>query len=120
MRRALAFVAPLLLTGGCVQMELDERSAKRSLILVGAVRVDVPETYGEVRAIDVTTLGVGADTSVFLGWRRGQFVFVQPDECQLLIIIRSRIDAEHAAKMIEAMKGERTCLVDFGKSLPRR
>jgi hypothetical protein len=120
MKRALAFVAPLLLAGGCAQMDLGESRAKRSLVFLGGVRVDVPDTYGEIRAIDVTTLGAGADTSVFLGWRHGQFVFVKQDECQLLIIIRSRIEAEHAAKMVEAMKGEKACLVDFGESLPPR
>lgn len=113
----VALLAAFALTA-CAGVNL-AKSGRQSLRFAGGVRIEVPETYGEVRAIDVTTLGAGVDTSAFLGWRRGQFVFVKPNECQLLIIVRSTAQAEHAAAMIDAMKGEKTCLVDFARSLPR-
>ncbi len=119
MKRTPALLAPLLVAGGCANMELDQSAARRSMVFLGGVRVEVPETYGEVRAIDVTTLGAGADTSAFLGWRHGQFVFVKPGECQLLIIVRSKVEVEQAARLIEAMKGGQTCMVDFASNLSR-
>ena len=80
--------------------------------------MNIPATIGDVRAIDVSTLGVGVDGGVFLGWRRGQYVFVRPGECQLLIIIRSPVEAEHALRILRAAEGEQLCVVDFPGTLP--
>jgi hypothetical protein len=121
-RQALARFIFVLISGlvasGCAQLDLDSRVTRRSHIYVGAVRVNIPVTYGELRAIDVSTLGVGADESLFVGWRRGQFVYVQPDECQLLLIIRSPVEAEHAISILRAVEGDQLCVADFAGTLP--
>jgi hypothetical protein len=85
---------------------------------VGAVSINIPRTYGELRAVDVSTLGAGVDSSAFLGWRHGQFVYVRPDECQLLIIIRSPLEADHAMRILRAVEGDQLCVVDFAGTLP--
>ena len=105
------------LSTGCSQVYLGERGAGRTHLYAGAVRVSIPETVGDVRAINVSTLGVGMENGVFLGWRRGQYVFARPGECQLLIVIRSRIETEHALRILEAAEGEQLCVVDFSDTL---
>lgn len=109
---------PILLLGACTQVDLTGGVAGRNHVYVGAVSVNVPRTYGELRAVDVTTLGVGVDESAFLGWRHGQFVYVQPDQCQLMIIIRSPVEADHAMRILRAVEGEQLCVVDFAGTLP--
>ncbi|WP_114950865.1 hypothetical protein [Sphingosinicella terrae] len=111
-------LAASLWLAACTRVDLAEPASGRSHVYAGAVSVTIPRTYGELRAIDVSTLGVGADESVFLGWRRGQFVYVRPDECQLLIIIRSSVEAEHATRILQAIEGGQLCVVDFAGSLP--
>lgn len=113
---SLGIALPLLLAG-CAQVSLGEGVAARTTLYAGAVRVEVPATWGEVRAIDIATLGVGVDHGVFLGWRRGQFVFVRPGECQLLIIIRSSVQADHAMRILQAAEGDQLCVVDFADTL---
>lgn len=108
-----------LFVGGCTQVDLTRGVSSHSQVYVGAVRVTVPATYGELRAVDVSTLGVGADSSLFLGWRHGQFVYVRPDACQLLLVIRSPVEADHALSILRAVEGEHLCAVDFsGTTLP--
>jgi hypothetical protein len=102
----------------CVQVDIGSSGAGSTRLYAGAVRVKVPYTMGQVEAVDVSTLGVGVDGGVFLGWRRGQYVFVRPGECQLLIIIRSPIEAEHALSILRAAEGEQLCVVDFPGTLP--
>lgn len=102
----------------CAQVNLGGGEPGSSRIYAGAVRVNVPATIGEVRAIDVSTLGVGVEDGLFIGWRRGQYVFVRPGECQLLVIIRSRLEAEHALSILRAAEGEQLCVVDFPGTLP--
>jgi hypothetical protein len=117
--QALAVIWCGLSACACASIDLANPVERREILAVGAVSVRVPTTFGQVRAIDISTLGVGVDTSVFVGWRRGQFVFVQPNECQLLIIVRSGAEAEHATRLLEAAQGGQICMVDFAGALPR-
>ena len=102
----------------CTQVDLADRRPSRAHVYVGAVSINIPRTYGELRAVDVSTLGAGVDSSAFLGWRHGQFVYVRPDECQLLIIIRSPLEADHAMRILRAVEGDQLCVVDFAGTLP--
>jgi hypothetical protein len=109
---------PLLLAVGCAQMSLGEGAAVRTHHYAGVVRVKIPATVGPVRAIDISMLGLGVENGVFVGWRRGQYVFARSEDCQLLIIIRSPMEAEHALKILRAAEGEQLCVVDFQGTLP--
>lgn len=117
-RHTITLVSAVLpLLAGCQALDLQERTGRRTFDFVGAVRVAIPETLGDITAIDVATVGVGADTSVFVGWRHSQFVFANSDKCQLLIIVRSDVEAIHAAKLLNSVQGEHLCVANFSETV---
>jgi hypothetical protein len=115
-RASLALILPC---AACTQVSLTEESPERSRLYVGAVRLQIPETVGNLRALDVSTLGLGVGNGVFLGWRRGQYVFVPTGECQLIVIIQTPLESEHATRILEAAGSEQLCIADFAHTLPR-
>jgi hypothetical protein len=117
MRLLLPVIA--LLFSGCAQVNAMAPPPLSSDILFGAVRLVVPATRGKLVALDVTTIGAGAGDSAFIGYRRGQYVYVEPTDCRLLLIIRSKVDTAHAEQILGSLEGEDVCFADFGGSLPQ-
>jgi hypothetical protein len=109
----------LLLLGGCMSTMSNRAMAGGTRTFVGVVTVDMPATYGKVKVLDVSTLGLGADGSLFLGWKRSQHVYADPQDCQIIVIIKSAVEAEHGLKIAELAKGGDLCLVDYARTLPR-
>lgn len=89
---------------------------------VGVVRVHMPAAQEGMHYADVKALGLGWDGAMFVGWRAGQWVTADPEKCQLLVIVRSGVEAESAAALFSALAGEnRPCIADFrhpGASAP--
>jgi hypothetical protein len=106
-----------LLLGGCITVPVAPKGTTRTY--VGLVRVVMPDRKGDLAAIDVAGLGVGWDQGPWLGWRAGNWVSADPAKCQLLIVIRSPAQADHAAKMLAELKGQDLCVADFTRSLSR-
>src|SRR5690606_565127 len=104
---------------GCSSIGLDNQISSHSHLYFGTVRISIPPTYGEIRAMDVSTLGLGADESIFLGWRHGRFVYVKPGRCQFVLIIHSQVEAEHMASIFRALEGDQLCVADFSGTLVR-
>lgn len=99
-------------------MQVGEEGRTRTFI--GIVRVTTPEAQGDVSAIEVSTAGLGFDRSgFFLGWQSGNWVEADPAKCQMLVIIRSAAQAEHAASVINSLKGEELCVADYTGQLAR-
>lgn len=96
---------------GCATVHSDGPTQTKTF--VGIVRVVVPENAGRLSAIDVRTLGVGWDSGPFLGWRAGNWIYADPGDCQMLIVIRSPAQAENAARVIESLGGQNACIADF-------
>lgn len=115
--RFAPFVA--LALGGCVIVEVgDQRKGLRATRThVGITRITTPPTGTGLAAVDVSTLGVGWDQGPFFGWHEGNLVFTDPTQCQLVVIIRSSIQAEHAAEILSALEGQEPCIADFTNSL---
>jgi hypothetical protein len=107
------------LLGGCASSLAGTSGESRTEYLLGLAKVRVPATKGAVQALDISSLGVGVGESLFIGWRRGQYVFVKPEDCHLLVIIRNKLEAEHALEVMNATKGKHLCLVDFAKEVRR-
>ncbi len=84
-----------------------------SRTFVGVVRVDMPVTQGDVQAVRVRTLGAGGgEAGVFLGWEDGAWIVADPAQCQLLVIVRSPVEVENAARVLRELRGQNACLVD--------
>ena len=79
--------------------------------------VKVPEKRGKISAVDIKMLGVGWDSGPFIGWQAGNWVIANPDDCQLIIIIKSAVQAENAQKVIQSLGGQQPCIADFTHSL---
>jgi hypothetical protein len=108
-------LAATLVLGGCATV--DANGHDRSRWFVGIVRVVLPDTQGKVAAINVKSLGAGWDSGPFLGWKAGNWIITNPADCQLLVVIRSPAQAENAAKVLQSLKGQQPCIVDYTRSL---
>jgi hypothetical protein len=104
-----------LLLAGCTT--IDPGRSPSDHFHVGAVSVRVPATQGDVTAVSVKTLGLGWDGGLYVGWRSGAWVTADPSRCQLLIIIRTAVQASNAIKIIKSLEGQEPCVVDFTNSL---
>lgn len=105
-----------LALGGCTVVTVGEGG--RSAFYLGAVQVRLPRTEGATAAIEIETFGLGWDRGPYLGWRSGKWVVADPKDCQLLVIIRSPAQAENAAKVMEALGGQKPCIADSTGLLP--
>lgn len=99
----------LMLTG-CATVPTD--GSAQSQVHIGVVRVVTHPGVGQVRQISVRTLGLGWDGAAFLGWRKADYVRANPTDCQLLIVVRRAADMKSVTQILEAMKGEKPCVVN--------
>jgi hypothetical protein len=113
-RFAVAFA---LLLGACTVVEAG--GGRRSQLYLGATTVAFPQTEGAVHAIDIRILGLGWDDGPFLGWRSVSRVTADPTACHLLIIIRSAAETANALRVIDALRGQDPCIVDYTNTLRR-
>ena len=111
--RIVVLVVSLLL-GGCSTVSSD--GASRKHYYFGLVRVDFPESVGDLKAVNVKTLGLGFDGSVFLGWRDSSFVLAKPEDCRTIIILRDKVELAQIKILLENL-GEKPCIADFSHSL---
>ena len=110
----LTLLLALISLGGCVSVPTDGTASVHTY--VGIVRVAYPGSRGKLTAIDVKSLGLGYDGAAFLGWRDSKFVYAEPDDCRVVLIIRDRLESEHLERMVAAL-GDKACVADFSGSL---
>lgn len=88
---------------------------------VGFYRVKLPATQGTLVAVERESVGVGwgtlAGSAAFLGYDKSEWVIADPESCQLLIVIKSAAQAEHAKEIIELLGDQSPCIVDQTGSL---
>ncbi len=109
--RIAASAAATMMLAGCATVVPGEWTGSRTF--VGLVRVDMPVAAGDVQAVRVRTLGAGGGgAGVFLGWEDGNWIVADPARCQLLVIVRSPVEVENAARVLRELRGQNACLVD--------
>lgn len=83
---------------------------------VGIVRVRVPVVVEGLVAIERQGAGLGWDSlpgsGTYVGWSDARWVMADPRHCQLLIVIRTPAQAEHAKDILSKLEGESPCVVD--------
>ena len=121
----MRWIASILLAGigaplmvGCTTVRTGGEGSTR--FVLGLVRIDLPATQGNLSAVAVKSLGIGWNQGPFLGWNDSSWVIAQPNECQMVVIIRSSVEAEQAARVLEQLKGEKICVADYSNSLSRQ
>jgi len=108
-RVAFAIATAAFLPAGCT---VAQPKPGHSKIYVGAIRISTPASSGDVVATDVQAIGLGFEDGAWLGWRKGSWVSADPSKCQILVIIRSGVEAAQAARIFEALGGNSPCIVD--------
>lgn len=105
---------PLVLTG-CVIVEAGDQNGRvrTSKTHIGIARIVTSEVEGAISIVESETLGLGWDNGPFLGWHSGSWIRADPTECQLVVVVRSRAQADNAVKVIEALEGQSPCIADF-------
>jgi hypothetical protein len=116
--KILAGLLLMLGSQGCTTINLvpeegSKLSGVRNQLFVGALKVRIPESEGNIQAVDIKTLGVGWQKGPFLGWNASNLVTANPSSCQLLIIIRTPAEADNALKIISSLEGQNPCIVDY-------
>ena len=115
-RRCCIAPACLLLLASCTTVELGSGGATKTV--VGIVRIELPATEEAMSAIGLKTFGFGWDGGPFLGFHETSWVTASPAECQLVVIVRSNVEAVNAMQVLERLKGENICVADFSHSPP--
>lgn len=105
----------IILLGGCTTVSIENHGKSRWY--AGIVRVEFPEKRGKISAVDVKMLGAGWESGPFIGWQSGNWVTANPNDCQLIIIIKSAAQAENAQKVIKSLGGQQPCVIDYTHSL---
>ena len=114
-RHWLRCVALCVALAGCTTINLAPNGERKTLL--GIVRITLPDKAGDFAAIDAKTLGAGWDDGFFLGLRNASWVIASPEQCQLLVIVRSKVEAANAAQVLDRLKGEPICVADYTRSL---
>lgn len=110
-KKSLIYIVSLVaLLAGCTTVKFADRG--ESSLYVGVTRVIKPATVGDVKAVEVKSLGLGWDAGPYLGWKSGKWVAADPEKCQLLVVIRSPAQAKNAIDVLKTLKGQQPCLVD--------
>lgn len=114
-------IAAALLCQACVSTVsgTDRGGHGKTNTYVGFVRVRVAEVTDGLGYADVRALGLGWDGAAFVGWRSGQWVTADPARCQLLVVIRSGVEARAAADVFEKLGEQQPCIADFRSDAER-
>lgn len=119
----LAFTLALLVglgAGGCTSVSVGSADGQE-FAGIGFYRVRLPATQGTLVAVEREGVGLGwgnlAGAGVFLGYDKTEWVIADPADCQLLIVIKSAAQAEHAKEIIALLGDQSPCIVDQTGSL---
>lgn len=109
--------ACLLLLAGCTTIDLGSNGSTKTVL--GIARIELPATAPGMSAVGLKTFGIGWDGGPFLGFHESSWVIASPAECQLVVIVRSNVEADNAKQVLERLKGEKICVADFSHSSSR-
>lgn len=122
----LGFLLVLLLQSACVSVRVNDADKTTGNVhrYFGFVEIVQPKLEKGIQAVGVTSLGIAIENGLSIGWRNKEQVLVPlkvsadaatPDEatCSMVVIIRSTEEAEHAAKILQPLKGENICIAKF-------
>lgn len=115
MMRMLAILALALSLGGCAAVEAGD---DRPGYLLGVMRTKPVEKVGDIRAVDRRVLGLGWGAGGFVGWRRSEEVSADPAQCQLIVIIRSTVEAAQATRILAELGERPACIANFSGASP--
>ena len=99
---------------GCTTVDPETQTTTK--LYVGIIRVTIPASAGVTSVTDVQALGVGMDEGPWLGFRKTSWIAANPRDCQMLIIIRSDVEAASAAAVIKPLEGLNPCIADYSRS----
>jgi hypothetical protein len=87
----------------------------------GFYRVNLPASHGSLLAVGREGVGVGwgspVGTNAFLGYDKSDWIIADPEQCQLLVVIRTAAQAENARQIIASIEDKSPCIVDQTGSL---
>jgi hypothetical protein len=120
--RFLLFVLTLagFAIGGCTSISVGSADGQE-FAGIGFYRVKLPATQGSLVAVDRESVGIGwgslVGSAAFLGYDKSEWIVADPENCQLLIVIKSAAQAENAKEIIELLGDQSPCIVDQTGSL---
>jgi hypothetical protein len=113
--RILAPISCLFALTACTSLNTSEGG--RTVLFAGVTQIKVPSTIGQITSQSLRGFGLGWDRGPFFGWHESTWVIADPRNCQMIVIIRSNVEAEQATQVLERLKGENICAVDFSGTL---
>lgn len=119
MKGPWAAILPLACLGMASCVNINPGSTGLHKVFVGAVKVTVPKRSEGIVAVDVRTLGAGWNEGPFIGWQAGSWISADPGKCQLVVVIRSALEADNASRVLQSLKGQDVCIADLSGSLHR-
>ena len=89
-----------LLGAGCTTVNHDGTISHHYF---GYVKVIIPDEKGDVRAADITTVGLRIDKGIGLGYLHDYRLAV-PLDCRIVVIVKNQNQLDHAVKMLSKME----------------
>lgn len=116
-RRAALLALGIPMLAGCTAVA--PGNGPSSKVYVGIIRVQTPASTGTTSVTDVRAIGLGVDGGPWAGFRKASWIAANPRECQLVIIIRSNVEAASAAAVLRSLEGQNPCIIDYNRSSAR-
>lgn len=106
--------------GGCASISVGTADGQQ-FAGIGFYQVRLPAAQGTLVAVERESVGIGwgslAGSAAFLGYDKSEWVIADPENCQLLIVIKSAAQAKNAKQIIELLGDQSPCIVDQTGSL---
>lgn len=114
MRALTLFIASMALSG-CQSVSVGAADGQ-SVSGFGFYRIKLPSSRGSLVAVEREGLGLGwggpIGTNVFLGYDKSDWIIADPEQCQLLIVIKTAAQAQNAKQIIASIGDTSPCIVD--------
>ena len=111
--RTSIFLITSALLASCSHVD---QTSEGSRLYLGIVKVRSVKKIGVLSASSIQVLGAGwSEGHAFAGWSKEERVESRPEDCQILIIIRSNVQVSNVKSIIQNFGGLNPCIADYTK-----
>lgn len=116
MRRFAVLLGCLVLLAGCAPAVGTRADGARVEYYIGFVRVYRPPTDKGLTALSVKNLGIAAGSDFSVGYEGRDEVYLAPDQCRIVVIIRAEKELDHALDQLRKLGRDDLCSTQLAPS----
>lgn len=116
MLRCALLLSLLPLFAGCAPAVDTRADGARVEYYIGFVRVYRPPADKGLTALSVKNLGIAAGSDFSVGYEGRDEVYLAPDQCRIVVIIRAEKELDHALEQLRKLGRDDLCSAQFAPS----